>query len=211
MSAVLGGVLVLTLVAGAVLHHLAGRPAAWMSVNVALALAPVILASVLCTIHRRGPAWWIGVGVLVLLLPNAPYLLTDVIHARADLVKAWTAGETGVAMVGTYVALFVVGIVGYTYVLALVVADLKRHGRARLVRPILAALNAACAVGVWLGRVTRLNSWDASDPRLVAAALARAVDPRAITAIAFVALVVGTAAVALLRLADRAARHFRPA
>ena len=57
----------------------------------------------------------------------------------------------------------------------------------------------------------RLNSWDAADPRLVASALTRAVDPGAISLVAIVFIVVGTAAVGLLRLADRAARRRQPA
>jgi uncharacterized membrane protein len=206
---VLGGLLLVALVGGGAVHHLAGREQ-WMDVNVALAVAPVVLATVLFSVRRRGLLWWLGTGLLVLLLPNTPYVLTDVVHLPASLAAVRGAGASGATVTATYLALFCVGIIGYTYVLALIVVDLRCRLRDRLIRPVLLSVNAACAVGVWLGRGPRLNSWDAAYPWRVMKALVGVADPRAGAAILLVFVVVGVTSLALLRLTDSAARRLGP-
>ncbi len=206
VPAVLGLVLLAAVAGGAIAHGLAGPPAAWMTFNMVLAMAPVALATILFATRRRGKTWWMGVLALLLFLPNTPYVLTDVIHVRGDLAQAHMIGTSVTALVASYLCLFAIGIIGYSYVLALVVAELRRQGHARLARPVLAATHAACAVGVWLGRVRRLNSWDAAHPREIAAALTRAADLRALAAIGLVFVVVGATSVVLLRLAVIVAR-----
>jgi uncharacterized membrane protein len=210
VSAILGGILITALGVGSVANHFAGPPTAWMSANVVLATIPVVLATGLGAVRRRGLMWFAGVILLLLALPNTPYLLTDVIHAQANLAHARTSGGSIAAMVTSYVALMTIGIVGYTYVLALVVADLRRQGRTRFANPLLAATNAACAVGIWLGRVTRLSSWDAARPKLVATALGRAVQPGALAAIIVTFVFVGAASIVLLRVAHTIACRLRP-
>jgi uncharacterized membrane protein len=52
-----------------------------MTANLFLAAVPFILAAFLFVPPRaRTAGWWIGVGTFVAFLPNAPYVLTDVIH-----------------------------------------------------------------------------------------------------------------------------------
>ncbi len=201
--------LVAALLVGGVLHRLAQRDG-WMSFNVGLAVAPVALAVLLFFVRRRGGLWWIGVATFLLLLPNTPYLLTDVVHLHDSVAGARGAGGSGATTAAAYLALFAVGVIGYAFVLALIVADLRRQGRRRLIPAVLLAVNAACAVGVWLGRVQRLNSWDAASPGKVTKALVGAADPRAGAAILLVFVVVGAAALSLLVVADRAARHVGP-
>ncbi|MDQ1384469.1 MAG: hypothetical protein QOG65_1848 [Actinomycetota bacterium] len=54
--------------------------------NLFLAAVPAVLALALFpTSARRGVAWWLGFGAWVLFLPNAPYLLTDVVHMVHDI------------------------------------------------------------------------------------------------------------------------------
>ncbi len=195
------------LVGGGFLHQLAAPGLRWMSVNVALAVAPIALATVLFVVRGRGPVWWLGAGVFLLLLPNTPYILTDVIHLRASVAAARAAGASGIGMVATFGALFALGILGYTYVFALIVADLRRRRRPHFIWPVVIATNLACALGVWLGRVQRLNSWDAADPVTMAGALREAITPRAAAAIALVFVVVGATSLLLFGLTNRAARR----
>jgi uncharacterized membrane protein len=148
--------------------------------------------------------------MLLLLLPNAPYVLTDVVHLPDSIAAARAAGGSGAAMLATYLTLFAVGIIGYSYVLALVVVDLRRRRRDRLIRPVLLGINAACAVGVWLGRVHRLNSWDAAHPGKLGGALIGMAHPGAGAALVLVFVVVGGTALVLLRLSDGAARRLGP-
>jgi uncharacterized membrane protein len=206
---VLGGLFAVVLIGGGLLHHVAVPHLEWMNVNVALAVAPVGLATVLFIVRRRGVLWWLGMAVFVVLLPNTPYILTDVIHLRASVASARAAGGIGIGMAATFAALFALGILGYTYVFALVVADLRRHGRQRLIWPVVVTINMACAIGVWLGRVPRLNSWDAAHPRLMADSVRRATNPQAAIAIGGVFIVVGAAAFIIFHLTDRAARRLR--
>jgi uncharacterized membrane protein len=203
---VLGGLFVVVLIAGGVLHHAAVPRLEWMNVNVALAVAPIALATVLFCVQRRGPIWWAGATVFILLLPNTPYILTDVIHLQASVASARRAGGSGIGMGLTFAALFALGILGYTYVVALIVADLRRHRRMRFIWPVLLIVNAACAFGVWLGRVPRLNSWDAVRPRRVGEAVMSATNARAAVAIAFVFVVVGVASLVIFRLTERVTR-----
>jgi uncharacterized membrane protein len=210
VSAILGGILITALGIGSVANHFAGPPTAWMSANVVLATIPVVLATGLGAVRRRGLMWFAGVILLLLALPNTPYLLTDVIHAQANLAHARASGGSIAAMLTSYIALMTIGIVGYTYVLALVVADLRRQGRTRFANPLLAATNAACAVGIWLGRVTRLSSWDAARPKVLATALGRAVQPGALAAIVVTFVFVGAASIVLLRVAHTIACRLRP-
>src|SRR4029453_16226898 len=59
----------------------------WMLWNLILAAVPLLLAVPLFR-HpgRRGPGGWLGLGVVVLFLPNAPYVVTDLVHLRGDVV-----------------------------------------------------------------------------------------------------------------------------
>ena len=66
---------------------------AWMSFNAFLATVPAVLAVVL--FHRpraRTVTWWVGVVAFGLFLPNAPYVVTDLIHAGA-LVDRFTGSS----------------------------------------------------------------------------------------------------------------------
>ncbi len=60
----------------------------WMTWNLFLAFIPLAL-SVWLFRFRRGSSWlwWLGFLVFYAFLPNAPYLLTDVIHLIDDIRK----------------------------------------------------------------------------------------------------------------------------
>src|SRR5439155_22630333 len=65
--------------------------AGWMGFNLALAAVPLVLAVVLFRGRgRRGPIWWAGVGVFAVFLPNAPYVMTDVVHFIYEVMTAPT-------------------------------------------------------------------------------------------------------------------------
>ena len=133
----------------------------WMGWNTFLALVPLGLAVLLfARPHRRTVGWWIGVGVFVLFLPNAPYLVTDLIHLRW-LVAGASGGSVVVFGILPMMALFItVGLASYLICIELVVREVWRE-RPTLARPLIELpIHAICAFGVVLGRITRLNSWD---------------------------------------------------
>jgi uncharacterized membrane protein len=135
----------------------------WMTWNVALALLPLLAAVVLFgrDAAHRSMLWWAGLVGLVLFLPNAPYVLTDVVHLPESLrgVRPGVAAEAGVLF--TYGLLFTVGVVSYVLSLHLLGDYWARAGWSRRATVTLeATLHAACAIGIYLGRFPGLNSWD---------------------------------------------------
>ena len=104
----------------------------WMGWNLFLALVPLLLARALFG-QRERPRWVLVAGgsAFVAFLPNAPYVLTDVLHLPREL--AATHGDHWLADHGVSRR-------------AVLFTDLSLH--------------ALCAVGIVLGRVFRFNSWD---------------------------------------------------
>lgn len=154
--------------------HTGNRMLTFMSWNLFLAWCPVAIAFGAWVANRmRAPFALVAVliGAWLLFLPNAPYLVTDMIHVRVsegrlqlfDAAMLATFGLTGVAL--AYASIYLVHGIAR-----------ERIG-ARAAWLFIAACMGAAAVGVYLGRILRLNSWDAVReplllPRLVAARLA---------------------------------------
>ena len=133
----------------------------WMTWNLFLAFIPVVLAPFVFR-HRgeRTPLWWTGLALFVLFLPNAPYVITDLVHLDGDVRAAAndTAVLTGVLPV--YAVFIGLGVLAYTVSLVEVGRYLDRAGLAARRLPIELGIHFAAAVGVVLGRFARLNSWE---------------------------------------------------
>jgi uncharacterized membrane protein len=132
----------------------------WMAWNLMLALVPLALATVLfLPARRRTVLWWMGVVAFVAFLPNAPYVLTDIIHLTAD-ARTTPRVVLSLALVPQYLAFFLLGFEAYVLSLLLVGRALRRAGRANWVVPVEVGLHVLCAVGIHMGRFSRLNTWD---------------------------------------------------
>ena len=138
------------------------RPNFHLNWNLLLALVPLVLSTLLFEDERkRGGFWWLGVGLFAAFLPNAPYALTDVIHvferfdAEPDL-PAWAIALIVIEF-GVYAA---VCFQAYVWSLMSVVAYLQRHGMRWRSVAVELPVNALCAIGIYLGRIQRLNSWN---------------------------------------------------
>lgn len=132
----------------------------WMGWNLFLALVPLAIGLVIFRAHRHTPAWWFGVAAFVAFLPNAPYVLTDVIHLPDD-VRAHPDGVVVLGVLPLYLGFIATGLLAYALALRCLTAHLARAGwSARRVVAVEIGLHALSAVGVYLGRVPRLNSWD---------------------------------------------------
>ncbi|GAB3624858.1 hypothetical protein GCM10027418_29430 [Mariniluteicoccus endophyticus] len=162
--------------------------------NLFLAWLPFLLTLLLLGLHhaRAHGLVLLAVGVpWLLLLPNAPYLMTDLVHVRPrEGVPVWF--DAGLVM--AYAALgLLLGIASLMLVHRLVAARLGAVAGwafAAVVLPLTVA-------GVWLGRVHRFNSWDVLTAleNLVHVVLIRAHDPFGNRDL-LVAGVLGTAALA---------------
>ncbi|UBF23605.1 DUF1361 domain-containing protein [Kovacikia minuta CCNUW1] len=142
----------------------------WILWNLFLAFIPLVLSFWLFRrkTHERSIPWWLGLAVYIAFLPNAPYLLTDIIH----LIKGIRVGNSAWIIALIFVPLHVLAILsGFeAYVVSVMNQGhyLKRQGWKHLIVWIELITHALCAVGIYLGRFRRLNSWDlVSDPENV--------------------------------------------
>ncbi len=135
----------------------------WMAWNTVLALVPLALAwSLFRPDERRTAGWWARLGVFVAFLPNAPYVLSDVIHFFDD-VRATTDQNNLRVMFGVapvYGAFFAAGFGAYVVSVRRARAYAAGEFGARAGAVAALALHASASVGVFLGRFWRFNSWD---------------------------------------------------
>ena len=133
----------------------------WLLVNTVLAWLPAAMAVLLFTIGRdvrRGIAWWCGAVVFVLFLPNAPYVVTDLVHLRSDVSAAH--GPVVTRVLPVYLAFIASGFLAYYLSLLQVRRYLVHHGLRARVPAVVLGLHLVVAVGIFLGRWSRLNSWE---------------------------------------------------
>lgn len=172
------------------LHTLAlllDRSGGWMLWNTFLAWVPVALAVALFRRGpgRRGPAWWCGVVLFGLFLPNSPYVVTDLIHVGPTIHRLGPDAPVWTTVVPVYAVLVTSGFVAYTLALGMAGGYLERIGHASWRLPLRIVTHALVAVGIFLGRWPRLNSWEPfTDPsgtlRRIGDALAWSEAPRLI-------------------------------
>lgn len=138
----------------------------WMTWNLLLAAVPAALALGLFALpHRRRAAWWLGVVAFVVTLPNAPYVVTDLVHLRHSVSIASTDGKVLGVVLPLYAAFILAGYLSYVLCTELVSREVRdvRPGTPRWL--VEAALHVTCTVGILVGRIARLNSWDTvTDP-----------------------------------------------
>lgn len=93
------------------------------------------------------------VGIWLLFLPNAPYLLTDLVHFHSTSKTKWL----DLVLLSTYA---ISGILLFYFSLQHFKNNflLKRRKKSQLI--ILIGLILICSYGIYLGRELRFNSWD---------------------------------------------------
>jgi len=152
------------------------RPNFHMGLDLMLAIIPFVIALLIFSEKSRIPSlvWWPLLGIMVLFLPNAPYVLTDVIHFVAKIrvtppLPIWAMS----LLLLEYFLYFLIGMECFVIPLMLWERMLRRHRRGWLIIPFELLIMSLSAFGIYLGRIDRLNSWDVvTDPeRLVNQAL----------------------------------------
>lgn len=126
--------------------------------NLFLAWLPLLLALLVCELHRNGQTRnWRLAGLAtawLLFFPNAPYIFTDLIHLTTrflphfwvDLMLILICALTGLVL-------------GFLSLYLMQSVVTRRFGRVAgwLFIAMVAGLSS---VGVYLGRFVRVNSWD---------------------------------------------------
>lgn len=124
--------------------------------NLFLAVVPLLWSAAFqaATVRRRPVLAGVFFFLWLLFLPNAPYLLTDVLHLKpgAD-VPLWYLLATLLSCAGTGVLL------GYFSLLTVHAMVEKKYGR-RAGWTVAVCSLLLCGFGIDLGRFLRLNSWD---------------------------------------------------
>lgn len=149
------------------LDALLERNGFWLVENTVLAWIPVLLALMVFRAwdddsgpDRRTPLWWIGIALFVLFLPNAPYVVTDLVHVRDDIGFLGEGAPVATTVLPVYALFIASGFLAYYLALAVLERYLDRIGFIRHRVTVLLALHAVVAVGIFLGRWSRLNSWE---------------------------------------------------
>lgn len=134
----------------------------WIAWNLFLAAIPLVISLWLFRrkTDERSLLWWGAFLIYLGFLPNAPYLLTDIIHS----VKAARLPYSAWVIILFIIPLHIVAIVGgfQAYVLSLINQEyyLICRGKKWLVGWAELVTHGLCALGIYLGRFDRLNSWD---------------------------------------------------
>ncbi|MEM6251830.1 MAG: DUF1361 domain-containing protein [Cyanobacteria bacterium P01_D01_bin.156] len=131
--------------------------------NSFLALIPLVLSFWLFRgrgSHARPLPWWIGLSIFIAFLPNAPYVLTDIIHLVNDIRNGSSVWAVALILVPQYVLFIGFGAVAYTISLVNLGRYLGREGKSRWIIPTELTIHALTALGIYLGRFLRFNSWD---------------------------------------------------
>jgi uncharacterized membrane protein len=131
----------------------------WMGWNLFLALVPLAIGVVVFRARRHNLVWWLGALAFLAFLPNAPYVLTDVIHLPRDL-RSHPSTIVQLGVLAQYALFAAAGLLAYALAFRSVVHHLARAGWSTArISGVELGLHALSAAGVYLGRVDRMNSW----------------------------------------------------
>jgi uncharacterized membrane protein len=158
----------------------------WMLWNALLALIPVLLTVVFFKRERQAPAsdhrrtftFFLELAITVLFLPNAPYVATDLIHfaeaVRMSDTSLWKLLGTEFPL---YVSFVIFGLACYAFSTDRLLYALEmRFGKSWYWIGLI-AIPLLSAIGIYLGRVARFNTWDIlQDPTAILSSTRDVVD-----------------------------------
>ncbi|MGB7415525.1 MAG: DUF1361 domain-containing protein [Thermosynechococcaceae cyanobacterium] len=146
------------------------RYSGWIIWNLFLAFIPLALSFWLFRRREivRSPLWWLVLVVFIAFLPNAPYLLTDIMHLIRAIRAIYSIWIITLIFIPLHVFAILAGFEAYVIALINQGIYLKRQGAQRFVFGAELLVHALSAVGVYVGRFQRFNSWDlVTDPGYV--------------------------------------------
>ncbi|NJK69622.1 MAG: DUF1361 domain-containing protein [Microcoleus sp. CSU_2_2] len=129
----------------------------------AIAITLTLMAVDIWVLRQRGVRslrWWAGFLVFIAFLPNAPYVLTDIIHLIEQIKEGQSVWVVTLALIPQYIAFMLVGVEAYVLSVMSLGYYLKQQGWGKFILPTELTIHALSALGVYLGRFIRFNSWD---------------------------------------------------
>lgn len=138
------------------------RHSGWMAWNLFLAFIPLALSVWLFrrTSQSRSILWWMGFLVFIAFLPNAPYLLTDIIHLIHAIRTNYSVWIITLVLIPQHLLAILAGFEAYIVSLINLGYYLHRQGARKFIIWAELITHALSAVGIYLGRFKRFNSWD---------------------------------------------------
>jgi uncharacterized membrane protein len=108
----------------------------------------------------RSWVWWLGFLIFIAFLPNAPYVLTDIIHLVEDIRFYDSIWIITLILIPQYLLFMGLGFQAYVLSLMRLGAYMKFQGWGRFVLLTEFIVHGLSAIGIYLGRFRRFNSWD---------------------------------------------------
>ncbi len=138
------------------------RHSGWILWNLFLAYIPFVLSFWLFRRKRivRSLLWWIAYVVCIAFLPNAPYMLTDIIHLMDAIRDGYSVWVLTIIFVPLHAFAMLAGFEAYVVSVMNQSHYLVKEGAKQYVTLSELLIHALAAVGIYLGRFLRFNSWD---------------------------------------------------
>ncbi len=112
------------------------------------------------TKYGRSVLWWLGFILFYGFLPNAPYLLTDVIHLIDDIRRIESIWIITLVLFPVYIFVILAGFQAYVISLINLGQYLHRVGKSQWILGVELITHMLCAIGIYWGRFLRFNTWD---------------------------------------------------
>jgi uncharacterized membrane protein len=132
---------------------------------IAIAIGLIIVLTIIDRRFRDPQArnhsifWWGGLFLFIVTLPNAPYILTDIVHFYEAVRTINSALVITLAIVPIYVMFIGIGWFAYVSSLINIGRYLTNKQLARYTKTTELSLHLLCAIGIYIGRFIRFNSW----------------------------------------------------
>ncbi|MGL5063638.1 MAG: DUF1361 domain-containing protein [Microcoleus sp.] len=129
----------------------------------AIAITLALMAVDIWVLRQRGVRslrWWGGFLAFIAFLPNAPYVLTDIIHLIEQIQQGYSVWTVTLALIPQYLAFMLAGFGAYVLGVMNLGYYLKQQGWSKFILVTEIIIHGLTAIGIYLGRFIRFNSWD---------------------------------------------------
>jgi uncharacterized membrane protein len=129
----------------------------------AIGITLTLMAVDIWVLRQRGVRslrWWAGFLAFIAFLPNAPYVLTDIIHLIRQIKEGHSVWVVTLALIPQYLVFMLAGLEAYVLSVMSLGYYLKQQGWGKFVLVTELTIHALSAIGIYLGRFIRFNSWD---------------------------------------------------
>ncbi|MEG4075302.1 DUF1361 domain-containing protein [Microcoleus sp. Pol14C2] len=129
----------------------------------AIAITLALMAVDIWVLRQRGVRslrWWGGFFWFIAFLPNAPYVLTDIIHLIRQIKEGNSVWIVTLALIPQYLAFMLAGFGAYVLSVMNLGYYLKQQGWSKFILATEITIHALSAIGIYLGRFIRFNTWD---------------------------------------------------